>query len=86
MNAVVKEKPVETIFDYDLTDEEKSVLVFDQSVDEYIATHDQEAITLSLMFLFSMRGDKKQADIYKNKLNQDFVKTNINWDRVVEAA
>ncbi len=85
MSAVIKEKHIETIFDYDLTDEEKNILVFNQSIDEYLATHDQDAINLSLMFLFSMRGDKQRSEIYKNKLDADFVKTHLNWDRVSEA-
>ncbi len=82
MNAVVKEHHVETIFDYDLTEAEKSVLVFNQSESEYIATHDEESINKGLMFLFAMRNDSDRASYYESKLNKEWVKLNIKWDSV----
>lgn len=81
MSAILKNH-IETIFDYDLTDDEKSMLVFDQSEQEYISTHNEESINKALMFLFSMRNNSKKASFYQSKLNKDWVKLNIKWDSV----
>ena len=81
MSAILKNH-IETIFDYDLTDEEKTMLVFDQSETEYILTHNEESINKALMFLFSMRNNSERAGFYQAKLNKDWVKLNIKWDSV----
>ena len=82
MNAVLKPRHIETIFDYDLTDDEFTVLAGGQSKDEYISTTDQETKNKGLMFLFAMRNDDKSADIYMNRLDTDYVQKNVKWDSV----
>ena len=82
MSAVVKEKPVETIFDYDLTDEERASLTFGIDEQEYLDTHDEESINKGLMFLFAMRNDSDKANFYMSKLDKDWVKLNLKWDKL----
>jgi len=83
MNAVVKESHVETIFDYELTDTEKTLLTFGMSYTEYLGTASYEGIYLGLAALFGMRGDKVQQQKYIKKLDEDFIKTNIKWDALI---
>ncbi len=82
MSAVVKENHVETIFDYELTDEESELLTYGLSKDKYIEYASDESIYMGLAALFAMRGDKKKADYYKSLLNKDFVRTHIRWDSI----
>ncbi len=82
MNAVLKPQHIETIFDYNLTDDEYTVLASGLSKDEYINTTSQETKNKGLMFLFSMRNDESTADIYMNRLDADYVQKNFKWDLV----
>jgi hypothetical protein len=83
MSAVIKEKHIETIFDYDLTDEEREVLTFGLSEKDYLEISSSDNIYLGLASLFDMRGDYKKGAFYLNKVNQDFVKTNIKYDFLI---
>jgi hypothetical protein len=80
MSAVVKENPIETIFDYELTDSEIDLLSGGMSKEEYMPIINQEGINHDLMSLFAIRGDTKKADFYMNLLDKDYVKLNIKWD------
>jgi hypothetical protein len=80
MNAVVKPESVETIFDYELSAEEREVLTFGLSESEYLRTASQEGLNMGLAALFGMRGDNEKSKVYLNKLDQDFVKLNVYWD------
>ncbi len=79
MSAVVKEDHVESIFDYDLTDEEKFHLFGDvedwQSAQEYYELHFDcpDSLNADLYQLFSFRGQSKKALYFLEKIqNADY--------------
>ena len=82
MNAVVKPTETETIFDYNLSETEHTLLAHGVSKNEYLAQSSQQRITMALAALFGMRGNKEKQQLYIDKLDSDFVKTEINWDLV----
>jgi len=71
---------IETIFDYDLTDDERELLTYGLSESDYDKVSSIESKIIALAALFGMRGDKEKSKLYLGKLNDDFVKTNIKWD------
>lgn len=73
---------IETIFDYDLTDEERELLTYGLSEFDYNNLSSIDSKFIALASLFGMRGDKERSKLYLDKLNHDFVKTNIKWDSV----
>jgi hypothetical protein len=82
MNAVIKENRVETIFDYVLRQDEHEFIALGMSADDYMTNVSEHDIYFDLAALFDMRGDKQHSSFYKSKLNPEFVKTTLNWDRV----
>ena len=83
MNAVLKPQHIETIFDYDLTEEEKALLIAGMSEQEYLQASSPQRFYMGLAALFGMRGDKEKKQQYINKLDPEFVRTEINWDRII---
>ena len=71
---------METVFDYNITDEERKYLglSYAKNVDEY-APFDEETANWGLASLFWLRGDKKKAAEYADKLSPlrkiDFYRT-----------
>ena len=82
MSAILKNH-IETIFDYDLTDEERELLAYDLSKFDYDKLSSIDSKIMGLAALFGMRGDKEKSKLYLDKLNRDFVKTNIKWDSLI---
>ena len=80
MSAVVKEKHVETIFDYDLSQVELDTIACGLSESSYLELLNEETFNKDLMFLFAMRGESDKADFYMAKLNKEWVKLNLKWD------
>ena len=74
---------IETIFDYDLTDEERELLTYGLSEFDYDKVSSIDSKVMALASLLGMRGDKEKSKLYLNKLNHDFVKTNIKWDSLI---
>ncbi len=60
---------METVFDYNITDEEREYLglSYAKNVEEY-APFDEETANMDLASLFWYRGDKKKAAKYADKL------------------
>lgn len=85
MNAILKPEP-ETIFDYGLSDEERQIVAYGLSKDDYLQHSSEDGINMGLASLFAMRGDKQKSALYLERINPDFVKTHINWDLIREAA
>ena len=67
---------METVFDYNITDEEREHLglSYAKNVDEY-DPFDEETANLGLAHLFWLRGDKRKADEYAERLPLD-----TKWD------
>ena len=80
MNAVLKHGKLETIFDYDLTEEERNWLTLGLSEAEYLAITSQQGVTMGLVSLFGMRNNQEMINKYLARLDPDFVKTELNWD------
>lgn len=61
---------METVFDYNMTDEEKKFLGFDgEGIKEtYLRYAGENSVNLGLAELFWYRGDKKKAEEYAEKL------------------
>ena len=81
MSAVLQENHVESIFDYDLNQNEEALLTCGLPREKYLSLS-QDSLNKDLMSLFAMRGNSKKADSYMSKLDKDFVKLNIKWDSV----
>ena len=74
---------IETIFDYDLTYDERELLTYGLSESDYDKFSSVDSKVIALAALFGMRGDKEKSKLYLGKLNDDFVKTNIKWDSYI---
>lgn len=74
------EEHMETIFDYDITEEEKEKIGRSNiSINEYLKYADSELMILDLAYLFHTRGDMEKAKSYADKLpplrKQDWYRT-----------
>lgn len=71
---------METIFDYNITEEEKKKIgCATRGINEYLKFADSELIILDLAYLFHTRGDMEKAKSYADKLpplrKQDWYRT-----------
>lgn len=74
------EEHMETIFDYDITEEEKEKIGYSTiSINDYLKYTDEETRNLDLAYLFHTRGDMDKAKSYANMLTplrkQDWYRT-----------
>lgn len=81
-----KECHIKTLFNYDLRQDEHEFIALGMSTDDYMANVSEHDIYIDLAAIFDLHGDKQRVNFYKSKINPDFFKTNLNWDRVIEAA
>lgn len=66
---------METVFDYNITDEEREHIgISGESVADY-ASYDEETANLGLAHLFWLRGDMRKAEEYAERLPLD-----TKWD------
>lgn len=88
MNAVVQPQKIETIFDHNLTNEERDLLAISTDETEYshIEGMSQHDITLELVYLFGIRNNQDMINKYIAKLDPDFVKTELKWDALMPLA
>lgn len=81
MSAVLKSKSIETIFDYNLNDAELNTLLGnkDDRLDkqDYLDLRSDNGILADLYRLFNLRGNKKQANSYLNKINDNDFKDRV---------
>jgi hypothetical protein len=80
MNAVLKPQHIETIFDYQLNEQELLMLACGMSYQEYIESATQHDINNGLASLFGIRGNRELSKKYMDKLDRNFVQTHITWD------
>ena len=74
------EEHMETIFDYDITEEEKEKIGYSTiSINDYLKYTDEETRNLDLAYLFHTRGDMEKAKTYADMLSplrkQDWYRT-----------
>jgi len=83
MSAVLKSKSIETIFNYNLNDAELNSLLGDKDdrldEKEYLELRSTNGILADLYRLFNLRENKKQANLYLNKIDDNDFKDKVEW-------
>lgn len=77
MNAVLKRKHIETIFDYGVTESELKAILFGdiETPDEYVEFLDQDGAYADLSKLFRLRGDTISATKFIGMISNNELKT-----------
>jgi hypothetical protein len=84
MSAVIKEKHIETIFDYDVTDDELEELLGGiESVNDYLSVTSQDTAYADLFFLHQIRDNKARAQFFLNQITDDNYRRAISFPSCV---
>lgn len=78
MTSSKHKEQLETIFDYNLSPDERYILTLDMTKEEYQRVSNDCERIMGLACLFALRGDKNKSDYYANLLNNEQIqKQNI---------
>lgn len=76
MSAVLKENPIETVFDHHVTDAEIIELMLEPKHD-YLYSIDQDTAYADLYWLYEMRGDANKAHKYLDSIQDSKYRNSI---------